>query len=62
MGKIHCACNVSFFQPICKAMFRREKMPEENFETALTLLKGVLDYENFRDVDLVIEVRPEHQI
>lgn len=37
-------------------------MPEENFETALTLLKGVLDYENFRDVDLVIEVRPEHQI
>ncbi|KAJ8623622.1 hypothetical protein MRB53_032151 [Persea americana] len=34
---------------------QKGKMPEENFETALTLLKGVLDYENFRDVDLVIE-------
>ncbi|RWR94189.1 Crotonase superfamily [Cinnamomum micranthum f. kanehirae] len=34
---------------------QKGKMTEENFETALSLLKGVLDYENFRDVDLVIE-------
>lgn len=31
-------------------------MTEERFERALSLLTGVLDYERFKDVDLVIEV------
>ncbi|CAA7388848.1 unnamed protein product [Spirodela intermedia] len=31
------------------------KMTEERFERALSLLTGVLDYERFKDVDLVIE-------
>lgn len=31
-------------------------MSQEKFEKTLSLLKGVLDYEDFRDVDMVIEV------
>ncbi|XP_072954071.1 glyoxysomal fatty acid beta-oxidation multifunctional protein MFP-a isoform X2 [Typha angustifolia] len=34
---------------------RKGKMTEEKFERTLSLLKGVLDYECFKDVDLVIE-------
>ncbi|KAL6989975.1 hypothetical protein U1Q18_015727 [Sarracenia purpurea var. burkii] len=34
---------------------RKGKMTEEKFEKTLSLLKGVLDYESFRDVDLIIE-------
>lgn len=36
------------------------KMTEEKFEETLSLLKGVLDYESFRDVDLVIEAVMEN--
>lgn len=31
-------------------------MSQEKFEKTLSLLKGALDYEDFRDVDMVIEV------
>lgn len=31
-------------------------MTQEKFEKTLSLLKGVLDYESFKDVDMVIEV------
>ncbi|XP_058077093.1 peroxisomal fatty acid beta-oxidation multifunctional protein MFP2-like isoform X1 [Magnolia sinica] len=34
---------------------KKGKMTEEKFERTLSLLKGVLDYESFRDVDMVIE-------
>ncbi|KAG0468510.1 hypothetical protein HPP92_017838 [Vanilla planifolia] len=34
---------------------KKGKMTEEKFKKAFSLLKGVLDYEGFRDVDLVIE-------
>ncbi|KAK4265780.1 hypothetical protein QN277_026789 [Acacia crassicarpa] len=34
---------------------RKGQMTQEKFEKTLSLLKGVLDYESFRDVDLVIE-------
>ncbi|WOL15754.1 glyoxysomal fatty acid beta-oxidation multifunctional protein MFP-a-like [Canna indica] len=34
---------------------RKGKMTEDKFERTLSLLTGVLDYESFRDVDLVIE-------
>jgi len=32
-------------------------MSQEKFEKTMSLLKGSLDYESFRDVDMVIEVR-----
>lgn len=31
-------------------------MTQEKFEKTISLLKGVLDYESFKDVDIVIEV------
>lgn len=31
-------------------------MTEEKFEKTISLLKGTIDYESFKDVDLVIEV------
>lgn len=31
-------------------------MSQEKFEKTMSLLKGSLDYESFRDVDMVIEV------
>lgn len=32
-------------------------MSQEKFEKTFSLLKGVLEYDSFRDVDLVIEVK-----
>lgn len=34
---------------------KKGQMTREKFDRTLSLLKGVLDYENFRDVDMVIE-------
>uniref|UniRef100_A0A0V0ISI0 Putative glyoxysomal fatty acid beta-oxidation multifunctional protein MFP-a-like n=1 Tax=Solanum chacoense TaxID=4108 RepID=A0A0V0ISI0_SOLCH len=34
---------------------KKGKMSQEKFEKTLSLLKGALDYEDFRDVDMVIE-------
>ncbi|RDX62412.1 hypothetical protein CR513_59262, partial [Mucuna pruriens] len=34
---------------------KKGKMTQQNFEKAISLLKGSLDYESFRDVDMVIE-------
>jgi len=34
---------------------RKGKMTEERYEKAMSLVTGVLDYERFKDVDLVIE-------
>jgi len=31
-------------------------MTKEKFEKTISLLKGTIDYESFKDVDLVIEV------
>lgn len=31
-------------------------MSQEKFEKTMSLLKGSLDYESFKDVDMVIEV------
>lgn len=31
-------------------------MTQQKFEKTFSLLKGVLDYDSFKDVDLVIEV------
>ncbi|KAK6254475.1 Enoyl-CoA hydratase/isomerase - like 9 [Theobroma cacao] len=34
---------------------KKGKMTQEKFEKTISLLRGVLDYESFRDVDMVIE-------
>ncbi|KAH9765885.1 peroxisomal fatty acid beta-oxidation multifunctional protein MFP2 [Citrus sinensis] len=34
---------------------KKGKMTQEKFEKTMSLLKGVLDYESFKDVDMVIE-------
>uniref|UniRef100_A0A287ICW2 3-hydroxyacyl-CoA dehydrogenase n=1 Tax=Hordeum vulgare subsp. vulgare TaxID=112509 RepID=A0A287ICW2_HORVV len=38
-----------------KSRVRKEKMTEERYEKALSLLSGALGYEKFKEVDLVIE-------
>ncbi|XP_062175642.1 glyoxysomal fatty acid beta-oxidation multifunctional protein MFP-a-like [Alnus glutinosa] len=38
---------------------KEEKMSEKDFEKAISLLEGVLDYESFKDVDMVIEAAIE---
>ena len=35
---------------------KKGKMSEEKFEKIFSLVQGAVDYENFRDVDMVIEV------
>lgn len=37
-------------------LVRRGKLTKQKADGALSLLKGVLDYTEFKDVDLVIEV------
>lgn len=41
-----------------QSQVRKGKMTPEKFERTISLLKGVLDYESFKDVDMVIEVSP----
>lgn len=38
-----------------QGLISRKKLPKDNAEKALSMLKGVLDYSEFRDVDMVIE-------
>lgn len=35
---------------------KKGQMTQEKFEKTMSLLRGVLDFESFRDVDMVIEV------
>lgn len=37
-------------------LVRRGKLTKQKADAALSLLRGVLDYSEFKDVDLVIEV------
>jgi len=39
-----------------RGLVTRKKLTQQKAEGALSLLKGVLDYAEFKDVDLVIEV------
>lgn len=39
-----------------QGLVTRKKLTKDKAEKALTLLKGVLDYSEFKDVDMVIEV------
>jgi 3-hydroxyacyl-CoA dehydrogenase len=38
-----------------KSRVKKGNMTQEGFEKALSLLRGALDYEQFRDADIVIE-------
>ncbi|KAL9232953.1 hypothetical protein vseg_008007 [Gypsophila vaccaria] len=38
-----------------KSRVKKGKMTQEKFEKTMTLLQGAIDYESFRDVDMVIE-------
>ena len=46
----------SFYAANLQSRVKKGKMSQEKFEKTLSLLKGSLDYESFRDVDMVIEV------
>ena len=39
-----------------KGLVIRKKLPQGQGEKALSLVNGVLDYSQFKDVDMVIEV------
>jgi 3-hydroxyacyl-CoA dehydrogenase len=39
-----------------RGLVTRKKLTQQKAEGALSLLKGVLDYTEFKDVDMVIEV------
>lgn len=45
-----CAANL-------QSRVKKGKMSQEKFEKTLSLVKGVLTYDDFKSVDLVIEVR-----
>lgn len=49
-------CNNSFHSADLQSSVKKGKMSREKFEKTLSLLNGVLDYESFEDVDMVIEV------
>lgn len=49
----------SFFVPYSanlQSRVKKGKMTQEKFEKTISLLTGILDYESFKDVDMVIEV------
>ena len=48
-------CHI-YFPANLQSRVRKGKMTKEKCEKTLSLLTGVLDYESFKDVDLVIEV------
>jgi hypothetical protein len=48
---------ISFSSANLQSRVRKGKMTEERYEKAMSLVTGVLDYDSFRNVDLVIEAR-----
>lgn len=56
--------NVSFFLVTAniKGLVSRGKLTQDKAGKALSLLKGVLDYTEFKDVDMVIEVCLQFQL
>lgn len=49
-------CEISFRLANLQSRVKKGNMTQEKFEKTISLLKGVLDYESFKDVDMVIEV------
>lgn len=50
MIHVYCAANL-------QSRVKKGKMSQEKFEKTLSLVKGVLTYDVFKSVDMVIEVR-----
>lgn len=48
---LFCSANLQSF-------VKKGRMTKEDYEKKLSLLSGVLDYEQFRDADVAIEVDP----
>lgn len=46
----------SFYSANLQSRVKKGRMTQEKFEKTFSLVKGSLDYESFRDVDMVIEV------
>lgn len=53
---VHLFDSYLFLSANLKSRVKKGQMSQDKFEKTLTLLKGALDYESFRDVDMVIEV------
>ena len=55
---VYSRCNKDFFLVTAnlKSLVSRGKLTQDKAGKALSLLKGVLDYSEFKDVDMVIEV------
>lgn len=54
--KQHVCLMQNLFPANLQSRVNKGKMTQEKFERTISLLKGVLDYEQFKDVDMVIEV------
>lgn len=48
--------NTNYFTGNIRGLVTRKKLAQDKAEKALSMLKGVLDYSEFRNVDMVIEV------
>lgn len=48
--------NTNYFTGNVRGLVARKKLAHDKAEKALSMLKGVLDYSEFRNVDMVIEV------
>jgi 3-hydroxyacyl-CoA dehydrogenase len=48
--------NIPFHSANLQSRVKKGRMTQEKFEKTISLLKGVIDYESFKDVDMVIEV------
>lgn len=56
-------CNTcSFNSANLQSRVKKGSMTQEKFEKTLSLLQGALDYESFRDVDMVIEVMQNEKL
>lgn len=50
------SCSTFLYAANLQSRVKKGKMTQEKFEKTMSLLKGTLDYESFKDVDMVIEV------
>ena len=48
--------NINYVTANVRGLVTRRKLAQDKADKALSMLKGVLDYSEFKDVDMVIEV------
>lgn len=49
-------CSFPFHPANLQSRVKKGKMTQEKFDKTISLLKGTVDYESLKDVDMVIEV------